>query len=172
MCGRITLRTKMNLLLSQFAAEMAEAPNWPARYNIAPTQDVPIIRQAGDEREFGFARWGLIPSWADDLKIGSRMINARAVTRHYHPMNVDSFARRQYTVGKSGAIFYRKHPELGDFLGVNELGSRRLADERQLARLRRRAHLGERFRFLARNDVFEKLMREHYLRGLKDGLSS
>jgi glycosyltransferase involved in cell wall biosynthesis len=97
--------------------------------------------------------------------------NAKAITRHYHPMNVDSFARRQYTVGKSGAIFYRKHPELGHFLGVHELESRRLADERQLARLRRRARLGERFRFLASNEVFEKLMREHYLRGLKDGLS-
>src|SRR2546425_13351089 len=96
--------------------------------------------------------------------------NAKSITRHYHHMNVDSFARRQYTVGKSGAIFYRMHPELGHFLGVHELDSRRLADERQLARLRRRARLGERFRFLARNDVFEKLMREHYLRGLKDGL--
>ncbi|HKB81151.1 MAG TPA: glycosyltransferase, partial [Thermoanaerobaculia bacterium] len=65
--------------------------------------------------------------------------NARAVTRHYHPMSVDSFARRQYTVGKSGAIFYRKHPELGHFLGVHELESRALADERELERLRRRA---------------------------------
>ncbi|MFL6246972.1 MAG: glycosyltransferase family 2 protein, partial [Thermoanaerobaculia bacterium] len=39
--------------------------------------------------------------------------NAKAITRHHHPMSVESFARRQYTVGKSGAIFYRKHPELG-----------------------------------------------------------
>jgi len=96
--------------------------------------------------------------------------NAKAVTRHYHPMSVDSFARRQYTVGKSGAIFYRKHPELGHFLGVHELDTRRLADERALARMRRRARLGERFRFLARPKVFETLMREHYLRGLKEGL--
>ena len=98
--------------------------------------------------------------------------NARAVTRHYHPMSVDSFARRQYTVGKSGAIFYRKHPELGHFLGVHELESRALADERELERLRRRARMGERFRFLAKNRVFETLMREHYLRGLKDGLQA
>jgi len=98
--------------------------------------------------------------------------NAKAITRHYHPMSVDSFARRQYTVGKSGAIFYRKHPELGHFLGVHELDTRRLADERALARLRRRARLGERFRFLARPKVFETLMREHYLRGLKEGLQS
>lgn len=96
--------------------------------------------------------------------------NARAVTRHHHPMNVDSFARRQYTVGKSGAIFYQKHPELGHFLGVHELETRSLADEQQLARLRRKARLGERFRFLARPNVFESLMREHYLRGLRDGL--
>jgi len=96
--------------------------------------------------------------------------NARAVTRHYHPMSVDSFSRRQYTVGKSGAIFYQKHPELGHFLGVFELQSRQLADESGLARLRRKARLGERFRLLARPKVFETLMREHYLRGLRDGL--
>ena len=97
--------------------------------------------------------------------------NAKAITRHYHPMTVDSFARRQYTVGKSGAIFYRKHPELGHFLGVEELKTRGLADAAQLEKLRRRARLGERFRFLAQPKVFETLMREHYLRGLKEGLS-
>ena len=104
-------------------------------------------------------------------KLGLKIhYNARAVTRHHHPMTVDSFARRQYTVGKSGAIFYRKHPELGHFLGVFELETRKLADEAQLARLRRRARIGERFRLLARANVFETLMREHYLRGLRDGL--
>jgi glycosyltransferase involved in cell wall biosynthesis len=96
--------------------------------------------------------------------------NARATTRHYHPMNIDTFARRQYTVGKSGAIFYQKHPELGHFLGVHELETRPLANETQLAKLRRKARLGERFRLLARPQIFETLMREHYLRGLRDGL--
>jgi glycosyltransferase involved in cell wall biosynthesis len=104
-------------------------------------------------------------------KLGLKIhYNARAVTRHYHPMNIDSFARRQYTVGKSGAIFYQKHPELGHFLGVHELETRTLADESQIAKLRRKARLGERFRLLARTSVFETLMREHYLRGLRDGL--
>jgi glycosyltransferase involved in cell wall biosynthesis len=98
--------------------------------------------------------------------------NAQAVTRHYHPMTVDSFARRQYTVGRSGAIFYRKHPELSGFLGVHELETRTLADDKHLAFLRRRARLGERFRLLATNRVFETLMREHYLRGLRDGLAA
>jgi glycosyltransferase involved in cell wall biosynthesis len=106
---------------------------------------------------------------AQGLKI---RYNARAVTRHYHPMNVDSFARRQYTVGKSGAIFFQKHPELGHFLGVYELETRPPADEAHLARLRRKARLGERFRLLARSNVFETLLREHYLRGLRDGLAN
>ena len=96
--------------------------------------------------------------------------NARAVTRHHHPITIDSFARRQYTVGKSGAIFYRKHPELGHFLGVHELETRKLADEHEIARLRRTARWGEKFRPFAKSSVFERLMREHYLRGLKDGL--
>ena len=106
-------------------------------------------------------------------KLGLKIrYNAKAVTRHYHPMSVDSFAQRQYTVGKSGAIFYSKHPELGHFLGVHELETRTLADERALAKLRRRARLGEKVRLLARPKVFETLMREHYLRGLRDALWS
>ena len=98
--------------------------------------------------------------------------NAHAVTRHFHPMTIDTFARRQYTVGRSGAIFYRKHPELAGFLGVHELETRNLADEQRLLYLRRRARLGERFRLLATNRIFETLMREHYLRGLRDGLAA
>jgi len=61
--------------------------------------------------------------------------------------------------------------QLGHFLGVHELETRKLADETQLERLRRRARIGERFRLLARPNVFETLMREHYLRGLRDGLA-
>ena len=104
-------------------------------------------------------------------ELGLKIVyNARAVTRHHHPITIDSFARRQYTVGKSGAIFYRKHPELGHFLGVHELETRKLAGEREIARLRRTARWGEKFRPLAKPAVFERLMREHYLRGLKEGL--
>src|SRR5687767_237511 len=96
--------------------------------------------------------------------------NERAVTRHYHPMTVDSFARRQYTVGRSGAIFFRKHPELGGFLGVHE-AQQPPSPDAEVARWSRKAKLGERWRFLARPKVFERLMREHYIRGLRDGLT-
>lgn len=144
-------------------------------FNFFYTSNISIDRKLLTDNPFDTT----FPSAAwEDIELAYRLesrglkirYNAGAVTRHYHRMTVDSFAKRQYTVGKSGAIFYSKHPELGHFLGVHELETRQLADERQLARLRRRARLGERFRFLARNDVFEKLMREHYLRGLRDGL--
>jgi glycosyltransferase involved in cell wall biosynthesis len=145
-------------------------------FNFFYTSNISIDRQLLVEQPFDTT----FPSAAwEDIELAYRLdakglkirYNASAVTRHYHPMSVDTFARRQYTVGKSGAIFFRKHPELGHFLGVHELESRTLADERRLARLRRSARLGERFRFLARNGAFETLMREHYLRGLRDGLA-
>lgn len=145
-------------------------------FNFFYTSNISIDRQllgeAPFDTTFPAAAW-------EDIELAFRLdarglkirYNARAVTRHYHPMTIDSFARRQYTAGRSGAIFYRKHPELGGFLGVHELETRTLADERRLAHLRRRARLGERFRVLATNRVFETLMREHYLRGLRDGLA-
>jgi GT2 family glycosyltransferase len=145
-------------------------------FNFFYTSNISIDRQLLADHPFDTT----FPSAAwEDIELAYRLdrlglkirYNERAITRHYHPMTVDSFARRQYTVGKSGAIFYKKHPELGHFLGTHELETRQLADETQLSRLRRRARLGERFRFLARPKIFETLMREHYLRGLRDGLA-
>ena len=145
-------------------------------FNFFYTSNISMDRQLLADHPFDTT----FPSAAwEDIELAYRLdrkglkihYNEKAVTRHYHPMTIDSFARRQYTVGKSGAIFYRKHPELGHFLGIHELETRRLADEKQLARLRLRARLGERFRFLAQPKIFETLMREHYLRGLRDGLA-
>ena len=145
-------------------------------FNFFYTSNISMDRQLLADHPFDTT----FPSAAwEDIELAYRLdrkglkihYNEKAITRHYHPMTIDSFARRQYTVGKSGAIFYRKHPELGHFLGIHELETRRLADEKQLARLRLRARLGERFRFLAQPKIFETLMREHYLRGLRDGLA-
>jgi glycosyltransferase involved in cell wall biosynthesis len=143
-------------------------------FNFFYTSNISIDRELLVEQPFDTT----FPSAAwEDIELAYRLeakglkihYNERAVTRHYHQMNVDSFARRQYTVGKSGAIFYRKHPELGGFLGVHE-AQQPPADDGFVERLRRKAILGERFRFLARPKVFERLMREHYIRGLRDGL--
>ncbi len=82
MCGRYSITTPAEALrrLSRF---MGSLPNLSPRYNVAPTQQVPILRRArGDgERELAQVRWGLIPFWAKDAKIGPKMINARTAPR-------------------------------------------------------------------------------------------
>ena len=79
MCGRYTMRAPGKLLAQTF--QLDQQPDLPFRYNIAPTQDVPVVRQAeGQTRELSLLHWGLIPSWAKDPKIGNSLINARADT--------------------------------------------------------------------------------------------
>lgn len=79
MCGRYELHTHPAALALAFGLKLP--PSLLPRYNIAPTQEVPVIRQStAGERELAFVRWGLVPRWAKDPAIGARMINARAET--------------------------------------------------------------------------------------------
>jgi putative SOS response-associated peptidase YedK len=79
MCGRFTFDIPPELLAEIFG--LAEIPTVVPRYNIAPTQQVPVIRQYADgDNHLDHLRWGLVPSWAQDISIGSRMINARSET--------------------------------------------------------------------------------------------
>ena len=105
MCGRYTLRAKLNLLLDQFAAEMAEERDFPARYNIAPTQDVLAIRHP---REAVLLKWGLIPSWAKDAKIAYSTINARADTVATKPAFRSAYKKRRCLVIADGYYEWRK----------------------------------------------------------------
>ncbi len=77
MCGRYTLRVSGRELQRELS--LAEEPVLEARYNLAPTQAAPIVTGA-DPVHVTVARWGLIPHWAKDAQIASRMINARAET--------------------------------------------------------------------------------------------
>ena len=83
MCGRYTLHTPGRRVAECFG--LAGEPPLRPRYNIAPTQPVPVVRvlranPATKGRELVPLRWGLVPPWADDPSIGNRMINARAET--------------------------------------------------------------------------------------------
>lgn len=79
MCGRFRL-TRVDKLAGRFGIEPED--DWVPRYNSAPTQDIPVIRQRPEEpKRFGSQlRWGLIPFWAKDASVGFKMINARAET--------------------------------------------------------------------------------------------
>jgi len=79
MCGRFTLTTDIQTVAQTFNASVPASLQTAPRYNVAPTQDVVAVMN-GDSRHLEMLRWGLIPSWAKEESIGSRMINARAET--------------------------------------------------------------------------------------------
>jgi putative SOS response-associated peptidase YedK len=109
MCGRFLLSTPVEALREAFG--FVEQPNLAPRYNIAPTQDVPVIRQRrqpAGERTLQMLRWGLVPSWAPSLAGGAKMINARAETITAKPAFRDAFARRRCLVPADG--FYEWRP--------------------------------------------------------------
>ena len=80
MCGRYRLARKKEILAEVF--DVGDDDDWSPRYNIAPSQSVPVVRQDATRhvRSFSVIRWGLIPFWANDAKAGYKMINARAET--------------------------------------------------------------------------------------------
>ncbi len=79
-----------------------ERPNLKARWNVAPTQDVPAVRRDEDGRHMVLLRWGLVPFWADDPSIGARMINARAESVAEKPAFRDAFRKRRCLVPADG----------------------------------------------------------------------
>lgn len=81
MCGRYTLVYEdFGFLLNYYGITYDTKLDYPARYNVAPGQDVPAVIHDGQKRRIGLLRWGLIPSWTKDQQIGLKMINARAET--------------------------------------------------------------------------------------------
>lgn len=83
-----------------------ETPNFPARYNIAPTQPIPIVRAADATRQFALVRWGLVPSWAKEIN-PRPLINARAETVNEKPSFRAAFRRRRCLIPADG--FYEWH---------------------------------------------------------------
>jgi len=108
MCGRYLLPSPVEALRQLFMFE--QRPNLMPRYNVAPTQDVPIVRltRNGEGRELIMVRWGLVPFWADDLSIGNRMINARCETVHSARAFREAYARRRCLVPAGGFFEWQK----------------------------------------------------------------
>jgi putative SOS response-associated peptidase YedK len=107
MCGRFFLLTSKETLSERFAVEV---PALEARYNIAPSQPVPVVRARADGRgrELALMRWGLIPSWAKDISIGMHTINARAETVAEKPAFRNAFRRRRCLVPADGFYEWMK----------------------------------------------------------------
>ena len=108
MCGRYTLKAISEILADQF--DFTELPEAKPRYNIAPSQLVACVRSIprSQSREVVMLRWGLIPSWAKDLAIGMKLINARAETVDERPSFRKSFRQRRCLVLADGFYEWRK----------------------------------------------------------------
>jgi putative SOS response-associated peptidase YedK len=106
MCGRFTLRTPADAWCQMFLPELElpAPPADPPRYNIAPTQRIWCVlrERVGSPATVAKLRWGLVPSWADDIRIGNRMINARAETVDQKPAFKRAFAQRRALIIADG----------------------------------------------------------------------
>lgn len=107
MCGRYTLRTPAQAIAEVFDVEV---PELRPHYNIAPSQRVTAVRfdPQRRSRQTVALRWGLIPSWADDPKIGYRTINARAETVAIKPAFREAFTKRRCLIVADGFYEWKK----------------------------------------------------------------
>jgi putative SOS response-associated peptidase YedK len=93
MCGRYNITSAPEAIRALFRYK--ERPNFPPRYNVAPTQPVPVVRIDEGERQFALMRWGLIPSWVKDPKDFALLINARGETLDEKPAFRNAIKRRR-----------------------------------------------------------------------------
>ena len=109
MCGRFASTTPPDKLAAYFGAEaLVDANEIEPDYNVAPTRDVPVVRVREGARHLDFLRWGLVPRWAKDLRIGSKMINARAETVATKNSFRSAFARRRCLVTADGFYEWKR----------------------------------------------------------------
>ena len=100
MCGRFAFTISAEVFAETFGVSVP--PILEHRYNIAPTQQVLIIRKGAEGRSLANARWGLVPNWAKDISIGNKMINARSETVHEKPAFRQAIKTRRCIVPASG----------------------------------------------------------------------
>jgi putative SOS response-associated peptidase YedK len=109
MCGRYCISSAPEAIRRLF--RYGEQPNFPPRYNVAPTQPVPIVRVVDGQRQFALVRWGLIPSWAKDPARFTLLINARGESVNDKPAFRNAMKRRRCLFPADG--FYEWKTESG-----------------------------------------------------------
>jgi len=120
MCGRYRLSRRKQIIEEYFDTSPWD-DDWSPRYNIAPTQTVPVIRQHPKEsvRQISNIRWGLIPNWAKDPSGAAGMINARSETASTKPAFRDPLKFRRCLI--------RQFPQYSEFVSLMRLTSGRVA---------------------------------------------
>lgn len=135
MCGRFALYADYEALLERFEIEEAalDQASYEENYNVAPSQQIVAVINDGERNRLGTLRWGLIPSWAKDEKIGYKMINARAETAAEKPSFRHAFKKKRCLIpanafyewkkeqdGKTPMLIHLEGDELFAFAGLWE----------------------------------------------------
>lgn len=102
MCGRYTLVISLEELMLRFFIGETALPFHGPQYNIAPGQMVLAVISDGKQNRLGELKWGLVPPWADDPKVGSRMLNARAETAASKPAFREALRRKRCLIPADG----------------------------------------------------------------------
>ncbi|MCK0470904.1 SOS response-associated peptidase [Halalkalibacter sp. APA_J-10(15)] len=105
MCGRFTLTADKEEIEKHLQVDLF---HYTPRYNIAPSQPVLSIISNGEQKKAGYLRWGLVPSWAKDPKIGYKMINARGETIHEKSAFKRLFERRRCLIVADGFYEWKR----------------------------------------------------------------
>ena len=113
MCGRFVITSAPAALRQLFG--YVEQPNFPPRYNVAPTQPIPVVLVENGARHFRLMRWGLLPGWVKDPKGFTLLINARSETVLEKPAFKRAIRRRRGLIPADGyyewkAVDGRKQP--------------------------------------------------------------
>jgi putative SOS response-associated peptidase YedK len=112
MCGRYSQTLTMAELAKRFGIEVPKQLELPRQYNVAPTQLAPVVALDGQgRRKLDRLRWGLIPGWAKDEKIGHKTINARSETAHEKPSFRKAFSSRRCLVLADGFYEWKRDEE-------------------------------------------------------------
>src|SRR5579863_5393131 len=113
MCGRYVIISTPEAIRAVFG--YSEQPNFPPRYNVAPTQPIPIVRLADGKRSFALMRWGLLPAWVKDPKTFPLLINARGESVLEKPAFRNAMRRRRCLIPTDGFYEWQR----GEVAGGN-----------------------------------------------------
>lgn len=111
MCGRYTLTVTIEELMLRYLTDLPANGYHTPRYNVAPMQQVMAVVHDGEKNRLGELRWGLVPSWAKDDKMASKMINARAETLMDKPSFKNLIYRKRCIVPADGFYEWKKTAE-------------------------------------------------------------
>jgi putative SOS response-associated peptidase YedK len=108
MCGRFTQMLSWPELVSLYRIHDKAIPNLRANFNAAPTQDLGVIIHGEDGLVYRTMRWGLVPSWAKDMKIGNSLINARVESAAEKPAFRTAWKTRRCVIPASGYFEWKE----------------------------------------------------------------